>query len=101
MELTGQRTVSLTAAEVKELQRERVRAISECPATRLSDAGHYAVGSNRVRGILHIAGRDRDGCILAKVRVFGGRPDAPWYLRRLRISPKPGKRDVKLLQNSY
>src|SRR5215204_5253094 len=90
--------VRITPGERADLYEERRRAIREAPGIWMSDVGRYAVGPGRVRGELHVHGRDRDGCLLASVYVTHGASGAARYLRRLRVTPAGGQhqRRVKL-----
>lgn len=91
-------TLYVTTSELEELHAERTRAIRECPGVRLSDDGRHVVAPESVRGILHVTRRDRDGSILAAVRVTGVRPGNAGYVRKLRIPQQgsPSERSASL-----
>jgi hypothetical protein len=88
--------IYVTESERAWLMRERVRAICATPGIRLSACGRWAVGPKPVRAQLCVAERDRDGGLLAAVRVTHGETGASRYVRKLRGTLRPSQepRDV-------
>lgn len=92
----GRNLLRVSEREQSELHEGRRSALLSCPTTRLSDDGRYVVGPVGIRGTLHIAGRSRDGSIVAAVRIWNERrPRAAGYVRRLRVTTheQPSSRD--------
>jgi hypothetical protein len=90
-------SIRLTSRERDWLFSERVRAIRDHPQARLSPNGRYVMGPVRIRGVLYVTRRDRDGWLLATVRVGIGRErSSSRYVRDLRCPPDGGARLIKL-----
>lgn len=79
----------LTKEEVAWLLNERARAMRDTPGVRLSADGRYVLASERLRGTLYVAGRDRDGSVMATVCCARGTQPSTRYVRKLRC-PRQG-----------